>query len=290
MPSANIHTPRPRCTASASQATLASNRAASSRANYLSRALAIAVSCALLAATPLDLPAASAPQTAHKKRKSNKPAATPCRTGCMPNTSAPEITAATPEDEAAQRELSTLARALHNASPGAYDKLAAFAGKNAGNVWGARAALALGYDDYNKNRTQPAMVWLTKAKSDTLLADYVLYWTAQTQRVLKQNGPAFAALQKNPDRLPEHWNQGTIPRSLRAPSAMEAGKPQAAIEALEAYKQARPRSPRCCFRCARRRTSKRGSSVVRRRTISFSITRIRSRMKARSAAGGLQQK
>ena len=139
----------------------------------------------------MDLPAATAAataangaQTVHKKKKSNKPASKPCRTGCTPNTSAPEITAATPEDEAAQRELSSLARALHNATPGAYDKLAAFAGKNAGNVWGARAALALGYDDYNKNHSQQALVWLTKAKSDTLLGDYVLYWTAQTQRVL----------------------------------------------------------------------------------------------------------
>jgi len=234
VPSANILTPRLRYTDSGSHSKLASNPAASPRANYLYRALAIAVSFAMLAATPLDLPAASTPQTAHKKRRSNKPAAKPCRTGCTPSTSAPEITAATPEDEAAQRELSSLARALHNATPGAYDKLAAFAGKNAGNVWGARAALALGYDDYNKNHTQQAMVWLTKAKSDALLADYVLFWTAQTQRVLKQNGPAFAALQKIQNDYP---NTGIKEQFLEAyaPSAMEASKPQAAIEALEAY-------------------------------------------------------
>lgn len=188
------------------------------------------MSFALLAATPLDLPA----QAVHKKRRSNKPAAKPCRTGCTPNTSAPEITAATPEDEAAQRELSSLARALHNATPGAYDKLAAFAGKNAGNVWGARAALALGYDDYNKNHSQQALAWLTKAKSDTLLGDYVLYWTAQTQRVLHQNAPAFAELQTIQTEYP---NTGIREQFLEAyaPSAMEAGKPQAAIEALEAY-------------------------------------------------------
>ena len=29
---------------------------------------------------------------------------------------------------------------------------------------------------------QQALAWFTKAKSDTLLGDYVLYWTAQTQR------------------------------------------------------------------------------------------------------------
>ncbi len=230
MPSANILTPRLRSTASGSHSTFASNASASPRANYLSRALAIAVSFALLAATPLDLPA----QTAHKKKKSNKPAAKPCRTGCTPNTSAPEITAATPEDEAAQRELSSLARALHNATPGAYDKLVSFMGKNSGNVWGARAALALGYDDYNKNHPQQAMVWLTKAKSDTLLGDYVLFWTAETQRVLKQNGPAFTALQKIQNEYP---NTGIKEQFLEAyaPAAMEAGKPLAVIEALEAY-------------------------------------------------------
>ena len=64
--SATILTPRPRSTASGSQSMLASNPTASPRANYLSRALAIAVSFALLAATPVDLPAA---QTAHKKTK-----------------------------------------------------------------------------------------------------------------------------------------------------------------------------------------------------------------------------
>jgi soluble lytic murein transglycosylase len=229
-PSATIPTPRPRSTDSRSQSTLASNRAANPRANYLCRALAIAVSCALLAATPVDLPA----QAVHKKKKSNKPAAKPCRTGCTPNTSAPEITAATPEDEAAQRELSSLARALHNAAPGAYDKLAVFAGKNAGNVWGARAALAIGYDDYNKNHTQQALVWLTKAKTDTLLGDYVLFWTAQTQRVLHQNAPAFAELQTIQTEYP---NTGIKEQFLEAyaPSAMEAGKPQAAIDALDAY-------------------------------------------------------
>ena len=193
--------------------------------------MAILVSFALLAAIPLDLPA----QTAHKKRKrSNKPATVPCRTGCTPNTSAPEITAATPEDEAAQRELSSLARSLHNAGPGAYEKLVAFAGKNAGNVWGARAALALGYDDYNKNRSQQALTWLAKAKSDSLLGDYVLYWTAQTQRGLKQNAPAFAELQIVQRDYP---NTGIKEQFLEAyaPAAIEAGKPQAAVEALEAY-------------------------------------------------------
>jgi soluble lytic murein transglycosylase len=193
--------------------------------------LAILLSVALLAAVPLDVPA----QTVHsKKKKSNKPKSVPCRTGCTPSTSAPEITAATPEDEAAQRELSSLARALHNATPGAYEKLSAFAGKNGGNVWSARAALALGYDDYNKNRAQQSLAWLAKAKSDTLLGDYVLYWTAQTQRLLKQNAEAFTALQAIGRDYPNTAMKEQFLEAL-APAAIEAGHPQAAIEELEAY-------------------------------------------------------
>jgi len=90
----------------------------------------------------------------------------------------------TPEDEAAQRELSDLARALHNGTPGSYEKLSAFTAHNPTNVWGARAALALGYDDYMKNRSGQAVGWFLKAQNDTLLREYALYWTAQAQRAL----------------------------------------------------------------------------------------------------------
>jgi len=247
MPSANILTPRPQPATeleaalvpglvpfsggNARREILRRSGEAKPRAIYLSRALAVLVCVALLAAVPLDVPA----QQAHsKKKKSHKPKAVPCRTGCAPNTSAPEITSATPDDEAAQRELSSLARGLHNAAPGAYEKLSAFAVKNTGNVWGARAALALGYDDYSKNRSQQALVWFTKAKSDTLLGDYVLYWTAQTQRALKRNAEAFAALQVIARDYP---NTGIKEQFLEAlaPAAIEAGHPQVAVEALETY-------------------------------------------------------
>jgi len=198
---------------------------------YVSRALAILMCVVLLASVPLDVSA----QTARsKKKKSHKPKPVPCRTGCTPNTSAPEITAATPDDEAAQRELSSLARALHNAGPSAYEKLSAFAGRNAGNIWGARAALALGYDDYNKNRAQQALAWFTKAKSDALLGDYVLYWTAQTQRLLKRNAEAFTALQTIARDYPNTAMKEQFLEAL-APAAIEAGHPQIAVEALEAY-------------------------------------------------------
>jgi soluble lytic murein transglycosylase len=173
-------------------------------------------------------------QTQHKKTKSSRPKPVPCRTGCAPDTTAPELAAVSPDDEAVQRELSTLARALHNATPGAYEKLSAFAKTNAANVFGARAALALGADDYNKNHAPQALAWLVKAKGDTLLTDYVLYWTAMTQHTLRRNGEALANLETI-----EHDHPGTAIKEqlleVLGPTAIEAGKPQLAVEALEAY-------------------------------------------------------
>ena len=243
MPSANIRTPRPQPATKSAGMILCVLRGCGSpvswrrtvktipRDIYVSRALAILMCVVLLASVPLDVSA----QTARsKKKKSHKPKPVPCRTGCTPNTSAPEITAATPDDEAAQRELSSLARALHNAGPSAYEKLSAFAGRNAGNIWGARAALALGYDDYNKNRAQQSLAWFTKAKSDALLGDYVLYWTAQTQRLLKRNAEAFTALQTIARDYPNTAMKEQFLEAL-APAAIEAGHPQIAVEALEAY-------------------------------------------------------
>jgi soluble lytic murein transglycosylase len=173
-------------------------------------------------------------QTKHKKRKSNKPKPAPCRTGCVTDTAALEPTSASPDDEAIQRELSSLARALHNATPGAYEKLAEFSRKNAGNVWGPRAALALGYDDYSKNHAPQALAWLVKAKPDALLGDYVLYWTAQTQRQLKRNAEALANLETIQR---EHPGTAIKEQFLEAlgPTAIEAGQPQLAVDALDAY-------------------------------------------------------
>jgi hypothetical protein len=134
-------------------------------------------------------------QSSKHQRKSKKPKSPPCRTGCKPDTSAPQVAADTPEDEAAQKELSDLARALHNGAPGAYQKLSGFAAKNTTSVWGARAALALGYDDYSKSHAAQGLGWVLKAQSDTLLREYALYWTAQVQRATGRNADAYKVLQ-----------------------------------------------------------------------------------------------
>src|SRR6266852_8975782 len=51
-------------------------------------------------------------QSPTHKHKSKKPKSPPCQTGCKPDTSAPQVAADTPDDEAAQKELSDLASRL----------------------------------------------------------------------------------------------------------------------------------------------------------------------------------
>jgi soluble lytic murein transglycosylase len=220
--SANIHT-RPSASADSSEKDF-------SRA----RAFRAAIALALIFSISFGFAIPSSAQSSRKKKKSKKPAAAPCRAGCKPETSTPDITTSTADDAAALQQLSELARSLHNATPGAYDKLAAFASKHAGDVWGARAALALGYDDNQKNRTAQALAWFAKAKGDTVLQEYVLYWRAQANRAAKRNSDAFADLQKLLTDFPNTATKEQV-LELFAPTAREMGRPQTAVDALNSY-------------------------------------------------------
>jgi soluble lytic murein transglycosylase len=173
-------------------------------------------------------------QTRTKQHKSKKPKSPPCRTGCKPDTSTPQVTADTPEDEAALRELSELARALHSGTPGAYEKLSAFAVRNTTTAWGARAALALGYDDYSKNRAAQGLGWLLKAQNDTLLREYALYWTAQVERATGRNADAYKVLQTIQQDYPNTAMREPLLEAF-APTAVQLGHAQEAIDALDAY-------------------------------------------------------
>jgi soluble lytic murein transglycosylase len=173
-------------------------------------------------------------QSTKHKRKSKKPKSPACQTGCKPETSTPQVAADSPEDEVAQKELSEAARAFHNGTPGAYEKLSAFEAKNNSNVWGARAALALGYDEYMKNRSGQAVGWFVKAQNDTLLREYALYWTAQAQRALGRYAEAYKALQTILNDYPNTAMRETLLEAF-APTAVLLGHAQEAIEALEAY-------------------------------------------------------
>jgi soluble lytic murein transglycosylase len=174
-------------------------------------------------------------QSSKKKKKVKKPAPVPCRVGCKPDTSVPGLMAGdTPEDQALRRELGGLARAMHNAEPSAYNNLSTFATKNAANVWGARAALALGYEDHSHGHEQQALAWFTKASADTLLREYVLYWTSQAKHGLGRSKEALADLETVQHEYPNTAMKEQLLESL-GPLAIELGQPQAAIDALNSY-------------------------------------------------------
>jgi soluble lytic murein transglycosylase len=173
-------------------------------------------------------------QTATHKRKSKKPKAPACRIGCQPDTPTPQVAADTPEDEAAQRDLTELARAVHNGTPGAYETLSAFAAKNTANVWGARGALALGFEDYSKSRSGQGLGWLIKAQNDTVLREYALYWTAQAERALGRNAEAYKVLESIQHDYPNTAIREALLEAI-APVAVLLGHPQEAIDALNAY-------------------------------------------------------
>jgi soluble lytic murein transglycosylase len=187
--------------------------------------------CACLALAVSSGAFAQATKTKKKSVKHKSPA---CRIGCKPETTTPTLDASTPEDAALQKDLAPLARDLHHGTPGAYDKVAAFANNNAASVWGKRAALALGYDDYEKARFPQALAWLQKAEGDALLKEYTLFWTAQTERSLLKNAPAaldFATL------LRDYPSTALKEQLLEVyvPTTVSIGRPQEGLEALAGY-------------------------------------------------------
>ncbi len=191
----------------------------------------LALAFALIAGNATEVLAQASKQN---RKKVKKPAAVPCRVGCKPDTGTPGVAADTPEDRARQMELAQLARGLHNGSPGAYNNLSAFAAKNAANVWGARAALTLGYEDHSNKHYQQALVWFDKAARDTLLREYVLYWTAQAKQALGRSKDALVDLETMQHDFPNTAMKEQLLESL-APLATGLGKAQDAIDALNSY-------------------------------------------------------
>jgi soluble lytic murein transglycosylase len=204
---------------------------------FFTRTAALCLSISLLlgdASAAFAQPSPQSKTRKHSKKKSTKPKVAPCKTDCGVATAAPEITSPTPGDAEAQSELASLARGLHTAAQGSYEKLSSFATKNASTVWGPRAALALGYEDYTKNHLPQALNWFTKAKKDPLLSEYVLYWSAQAKRGQKNMTAAFAELQTFQQEYPNSAMREQFLEAF-APTARDTGHAQEAIEALNAY-------------------------------------------------------
>lgn len=120
----------------------------------------------------------------------------------------------------AERELESLARALSaarknqrsNASAAA-SRLASFARAHSGDELGGRAALALGYGAYRGGHYAEAREWLRQASNETLLDEYVLYWSAESEQQLAHNSEALADWRQFMERHP---------RSILADSALES--------------------------------------------------------------------
>ncbi|MGC1107606.1 MAG: transglycosylase SLT domain-containing protein [Candidatus Acidiferrales bacterium] len=131
--------------------------------------------------------------------------------------------------------MTQLSRALKkdtDKDPGAaYQRLAEFAKLHAKEELGERAALALGYYDYNDGRYTQAREWLDAAKPEKLLPDYVLFWSAQVDRNLNNNSAALDQLQAL---------RRDYPQSVMAPLALQAlaetaialNQPRQALDAL----------------------------------------------------------
>jgi len=140
----------------------------------------------------------------------------------------------TPEDEASQKELAQLARALPSGANGAYENLKAYAEKHADDNWGARAALAAGYFDYTKNRSAQAAAWFEKAMKDEPLREYTLYWRAQVERVQGKEAAALTDLETIRRDYPDSAITEQVVEALAA-TALSLRKPQEAVAALDAY-------------------------------------------------------
>jgi soluble lytic murein transglycosylase len=133
-----------------------------------------------------------------------------------------------------QKDLARLSSSLRekNASA-AYAKLALLAKQSSG-VPAMRAALALGYFDYCKGNYAQAQEWFERAKGEPLLAEYVLYWAAETDMAQGHSADALAKLKRFHAEFPSSVITEEALQSL-GNAAIAANLPDDAVAALDAY-------------------------------------------------------
>jgi soluble lytic murein transglycosylase len=161
-------------------------------------------------------------------------------------TAAPAVTA---------KELEQWARGLKKEPHTAYERLSALAtqrgaGTGAGSL-AYRAALALGYYDYDKGNYAQAVKWLERAQADALLRDYALYWSAEAHHAMARDAEALAELQKLRQDFPDSVMTEQALEAL-GDSALAVNQPSDALAALEGYAGA-AESPALVFLRARAR-------------------------------------
>ena len=97
-----------------------------------------------------------------------------------------------------------------------------------------RAALALGFFDFSRDRYADAAKWLDRAKNDPLLADYALYWSAETHRAQREDAAALAELKQIRRDYPDSVITEQSLQSIAA-AAAALNQPAEAVSALDAY-------------------------------------------------------
>lgn len=139
------------------------------------------------------------------------------------------------QPSATSDELGTLARALRaKDSKAGYEKLAAFARRHDRDLYGARAALGLGYRDSVLGRAKEAAAWLAEAERDPVLREYAIFWGAQAALAQGRKADALDRLDGFRRDFPDSVMTEFAVQTL-ASNAIDAGQPQRALFALEAY-------------------------------------------------------
>jgi soluble lytic murein transglycosylase len=151
-------------------------------------------------------------------------------------------TAASAKAASMQTLLEKAARGLHdkNFSP-AYTQLLAIAAQNSSGVLGMRAALALGYFEFGRGNYAVAGKWFERAKGDSLLGDYVAYWSAENDLSAGHGAHALAELMKFRADYPDSVMTEQALQSIGV-AAFATDQPSEAIAALDAY-SATPQRP-----------------------------------------------
>ena len=215
---ASIPTPLPSCAGSAN--------ALAGKSVCFHILTGVAAVALLACAAPLT----SAQSPAHSSKRHAAKSATNSAASSKP---APAATAT--GADLLEKQLAQLARALRdNPNATTYAALSAFASRNAKNETGARAALALGYYDLTRDKPDLSLGWLRKAVGEKLLREYVLYWQAQDSLALGQKEAALEQLQSIQRDFPNSAMTDLTVTSL-AQTALEIGKSETALTALDAY-------------------------------------------------------
>ena len=152
----------------------------------------------------------------------------------------------------ADKRLEKLARVLKEQnSAWAYTQLSALASQKGSGVSAMRAALALGFYDYNRTHYAQAASWFARAKGDPLLADFALYWSAENDLALGHNADAIREFAQFRRQFSDSVIAEQALESL-AKAALAANRPADAVAALQSYSATSDRPPLLYLRGAAR--------------------------------------